>query len=437
MDRRGRRHPCFNLDLPKIKKMIRENKLTFVPHPSLSDRFLVSEYLCGVGGFKSVYLALDRGTGSQQERLAMCSEISTSGLSGGRLRIKNELEILRSLNHPNIIEWYTDHYDKVRQKLIVICEYAPLGDLKNYVRYLHHTHQPVVTNSIVSSYTHQILNGLDYLHRGWGIIHRDIKPENIVVFSSRVCKLIDFGLATKFTPEKPPLVRSRSIDPKAPEGEFSGLGTSEYMAPEMLLGREYAKFNTGVDIYALGFTFFYLLTGRVPFSDTIPQTTYNPLHIALYQNSTLELYKKIWELNRTREKGGVASESSQDDTSDDEPSEPGVTISLEEIDNQIRQIKNDILDREFGKIAYLPESSDWPTSVTPDMTRVKQLFSDVPAPHFPNRKKTYLDFFRDCVCFNADRKSASQLLTLYFVDSEQLKDPFAPDIHGQYMGIGG
>src|SRR5205085_5773890 len=101
-------------------------------------------------------------------------------------------------------------------------------------------------------YMRQAALGLQHAHER-GLIHRDVKPENLLVADSGL-KILDLGLARLLSPD----VAAGSLTSKT-----AVLGTPDYMAPEQ------ANDSTAVDIrsdlYGLGCTFYYLLTGQVPF----------------------------------------------------------------------------------------------------------------------------------------------------------------------------
>jgi len=97
----------------------------------------------------------------------------------------------------------------------------------------------------------QVSAGLAEAHRV-GIIHRDLKPSNVMVTHDGIAKLADFGLAKR--------VEARSSLP----AEHSLVGTPYFMAPELFAGTAATRQS---DVYAAGVTYFYLLTGRLPFAD--------------------------------------------------------------------------------------------------------------------------------------------------------------------------
>jgi serine/threonine protein kinase len=104
----------------------------------------------------------------------------------------------------------------------------------------------------------QILDALSELHLH-GIVHRDIKPQNIYVLSSGIVKVADFGISSFLNQNNSKIAERKVI-----------VGTPQYLAPEIVLD---GKISPQGDIYALGVTFFELITGRVPFNGKNPHET--------------------------------------------------------------------------------------------------------------------------------------------------------------------
>ena len=98
--------------------------------------------------------------------------------------------------------------------------------------------------------------GLEHAHKA-GLIHRDVKPQNIMITKDGTAKLADLGLA-----------RVANAAEIAEEEEGVTFGSPYYMSPEQILARPDIDFRT--DIYSLGATFYYMVTGRVPFSADNP-----------------------------------------------------------------------------------------------------------------------------------------------------------------------
>ncbi|KAK8872206.1 hypothetical protein M9Y10_007971 [Tritrichomonas musculus] len=149
----------------------------------------------------------------------------------------NEYNALISLDHPNIIKLYVTFEDEDSQYLVM--EYCPNGSLCD---------QGCLNSEKFISYSKQILEALNYCHSK-NIAHRDIKPANIFLDQYDHPKLADFGLARQFD-------SNQTTEEKC--------GTLMYFAPEFLKQpQQICPFKA--DIWALGITFYYLITGKKPF----------------------------------------------------------------------------------------------------------------------------------------------------------------------------
>jgi serine/threonine protein kinase len=126
-------------------------------------------------------------------------------------------------------------------------EYAPLGDLS---RYLSGRGNKLPADQ-ATNFLQQSLEALDFIH-ATGVIHRDLKPENILVVNDNQIRLADFGLA--LLPGDEPSVEELQ----------SGVGTLDYLAPEVLDGTRY---DLQSDLYSLGICFYEALAGAHPFQN--------------------------------------------------------------------------------------------------------------------------------------------------------------------------
>ena len=176
--------------------------------------------------------------------------------------LKNEVEILKELDHPNIVR-AIETFDYQHRLYIVLELCRGGGDL-----YSRDPYPEAVAQSIV----HSLCSAVAYLHRR-GIVHRDLKYENVmfVNWHSNDIKLIDFGLSQKFVP-LPPSPRRRQRHSKkqtaeeeqeAPEPQYmhDPVGTLYTMAPELLSG----DYTHQVDVWSLGVIAFMLLSSSLPF----------------------------------------------------------------------------------------------------------------------------------------------------------------------------
>jgi len=110
--------------------------------------------------------------------------------------------------------------------------------------------------SRAASYISQAALGLQHAHEVAGLVHRDIKPGNLIVDRNGTVKLLDMGLARFFLDEEDLLTKKY---------DENVLGTADYLAPEQVIDSH--EVDIRADIYSLGATFYYCLTGRTPFGE--------------------------------------------------------------------------------------------------------------------------------------------------------------------------
>jgi len=169
-------------------------------------------------------------------------------------RFERELEVLKSLKHPNIVRCFGGLCeDKGR---FYAMELVTGGTLENELQ----RKGRLAWESVVE-YGMQMCAALDWAHQQ-GVVHRDVKPSNFLLTNDGQLKLGDFGLAT--------MAAARKI---TQAGKTAG--TFLYMAPEQIRGQEV---TSRTDLYALGCVFYELLTGRPPYVGDAPATT---LHMHL------------------------------------------------------------------------------------------------------------------------------------------------------------
>ncbi|CAF2080924.1 BnaA06g00700D [Brassica napus] len=155
--------------------------------------------------------------------------------------LEREISLLSQLQHQNIVRYRGTAKDG--SNLYIFLELVTQGSLlKLYQRYQ-------LPNSVVSTYTRQILDGLKYLH-GEGFIHRDIKCANVLVDASGAVKLADFGLAK--------VSQLNNIK--------SCKGTPFWLAPEVINPKRANAYGSSADIWSLGCTVLEMLTRQFPYS---------------------------------------------------------------------------------------------------------------------------------------------------------------------------
>ena len=154
--------------------------------------------------------------------------------------ILREAEIMKSLDHPNIIKLF--QIIDTEQFFYFVMEYARDGDLFRRLDFGR------MEEKEAKEKFRQILSAIRYCHEERNIIHRDLKPDNVVFYTPNHIKIADFGLSEEFIPG----VKLNTF-----------CGTPEYMAPELFQGQMFD--GPKVDVWSLGVIMYEMLTGTVPF----------------------------------------------------------------------------------------------------------------------------------------------------------------------------
>lgn len=175
--------------------------------------------------------------------------VNTEDLDPHTLKqLRTEVELLRELEHSNVVGVHEHFEDTDGAQFITILEHIPGSDCTQLLK----KHQGPLDESIAASIISQVLCALSYCH-AQNVIHRDVKPDNIMLTPDSKCgyhaTLIDFGYA------------ARGKD----NGLHDAAGTQEYMAPDMLVGSP--KYDAKVDVWSCGATAFELMTGKPPFGN--------------------------------------------------------------------------------------------------------------------------------------------------------------------------
>ena len=195
--------------------------------------------IIGKGAFGVVYKAFELCSG----RIVAIKQIPID--STNRKDVIKEIELLKNLEHPNIVKYY--NYLKEDNHIYIIMEYLEGSTLKQYIT--HNSEN--ITEDIARNIIKQLLNALSYLHYSCDVCHRDIKPENIMFTEKNdisYIKLLDFGLS------------SDAFESKL---KTQNCGTLTYMAPEQISSLRYSK---AVDIWSVGIVLYKLLNkGKNPF----------------------------------------------------------------------------------------------------------------------------------------------------------------------------
>ena len=217
-------------------KTLKFDKSTFVrmKSKSLFDEYELKEKL-GEGAFGFVYKI-------EQKKTQFLRAVKAIKRKHVDANFVNEIKILKTVDHPNIIQLFDCYYDN--NYYYMIEEYCSGGDLFDYIH-----RQKCFSERKTSIILKQILSALNHLHKK-KIVHRDIKPENIVFIKTNdaddiFIKLIDFGTST--STKNGPLTQE--------------IGTIYYIAPEVFKN----NYNEKADLWSCGIIFYTMICGHPPF----------------------------------------------------------------------------------------------------------------------------------------------------------------------------
>ena len=235
----------------------------------------------GEGTFGKVNLVEHKVTGMIRA-MKVIKKASVLNEKTNEALVLNELEILKKIDHQNVVKIYEFYSDN--KNFYLITEYCPGGDLYEAAK------KETLSEFQVACIIYQILLALNHIHK-MKIMHRDLKPENILVTKIEEdglyrIKLCDFGTSHLF---------------KDGEKEKSVMGSSYYIAPEVLN----KKYNFKCDLWSLGVVMYVLLTKKIPFfgkddkevRKSIIKKKFNPEPIQIFSKYVQDLIADLLEKN--------------------------------------------------------------------------------------------------------------------------------------------
>jgi len=234
--------------------LVRDGILTYFQAEQLLQgkykRFSLGKYKVleklGSGGMAQVFLCEHK---LMRRRVAIkVLPIPKADDPASLARFYREARAIAAVDHPNIVRAYDIDQDENLHFLVM--EYVDGTNLQELVKKFG----PLDIHR-ACHYIYGAAVGLQHAHE-LGLVHRDIKPGNILIDRSGVVKILDMGLARFFHDEDDNLTRMN---------DENVLGTADYVAPEQALDSH--SVDIRADIYSLGATFYYLLTGNPPFPD--------------------------------------------------------------------------------------------------------------------------------------------------------------------------
>eukprot|EP00392_Amoebophrya_sp_AT5.2_P019897 g20928.t1 len=263
---------------------------TFLGKAQVMQDYTFMEKL-GEGAYGKVMTVKHQRTGVMRA----CKSITRTDKDQARL-VETEVELMKQLDHPNILRLYEVYYDKqdITRTVHLVTELCDGGSLFDRLVYHSRSLKCPMSEGQSAGYIQQCLQALSYCH-GMGIIHRDVKPRNVLCVTRKAdsaVKLIDFGLSDFLVKieaaaktvtineeievpvdgvrrrlglriaiqgdkvkEKIPLIRKVKVMPR--------VGTADYMPPEM--HRKACRYGLKADVFACGIMLHEMLTGVHPF----------------------------------------------------------------------------------------------------------------------------------------------------------------------------
>lgn len=222
--------------------------------------------MLGNGGFGKVRLYRDK---SNKDLKFAIKTLKKDILNSYSIQaLEEEVKILRTVDHPNIVKYFETYEDKYY--IHIVMEYIPGDNLFK-----------VITNRAYNKFCEKdaseilscLFKAVLFLHKS-DMVHRDIKPENIlfsVPGNYQSLKLIDFGLSCS-----------------APNGkEKFRVGSPYYMAPEMING----SFSYETDLWSIGVILYVMMTGTQPFKGKTPEEVFAKISKGVYDVKILERQK--------------------------------------------------------------------------------------------------------------------------------------------------
>ena len=242
---------------------------------SVLDNYEISSII-GEGTFGVVRLGKEKLTG---EKVAIkILEKKKIVTKDDEERVEREIEILKKVNHINVIKTMKIITDK--EKIYIIMEFCEKGELFNHI-----VEEQKLEEDEAAYFYYQLINGLECIHFN-GVVHRDLKPENLLISKENILKIIDFGLSNYFSREN--LLSTPC-------------GSPCYASPEMVSGQKYDGFM--IDIWSTGIILFAMLCGYLPFEDPDNEILFKKILKCEAEfpndlsNDSVDLMKKIMVTN--------------------------------------------------------------------------------------------------------------------------------------------
>ena len=238
--------------------------------------YIVDRKRIGKGSFSTIYKCKNK----ENKTFALKEITIDKNKTKNKICIKREFEIMRKLNHDNIVKIHDVIIDTQFNNIYFIMDYYEYGDLSQFLN------KKPLKEKFSRKYMKQLSNGLSYLLEN-NILHRDLKPQNILLTKNYDIKLTDFGFATHYT--KDTIINTLC-------------GSPMYMAPEIITRNGY---DYKSDLWSVGIILYEMIHGYTPFDvqnfiDLIKEIKKKDIKIKVnVSNECKDLIYKLCKTNPT------------------------------------------------------------------------------------------------------------------------------------------
>jgi len=249
-----------------------------IPGSPLRVGFYEIEGTIGRGNFAVVKLARHRITKTEVAiKIIDKTQLDPSNLA----KVYREVEVMKLLNHPNIVKLY--QVMETKSMLYLVSEYAPQGEIFEYI-----ARHGRMSEALARRKFWQMVLAVEYCHSR-RVVHRDLKAENLLLDSNMNIKIADFGFSNFWSP-------SSNLN--------TWCGSPPYAAPEVFEGQQYK--GPEIDVWSLGVVLYVLVCGALPFDGSTLHTLRDRVlsgrfRIPFFMSSECEsLIRRILVLDPTR-----------------------------------------------------------------------------------------------------------------------------------------
>ncbi|PAV86754.1 hypothetical protein WR25_17120 [Diploscapter pachys] len=251
-----------------------------VKAPKVIRKYLFGDVI-GKGSYARVKEVVEVDTLTRRA-IKIIKEQRIRKIPNGHENVMREIQILRKVQHLNVIKLIEVFSDPTRGKMYVVMEYC-IGSLQQTI---DGEAEKRLEESEAHNYFKQLIAGLVYLH-SLGIIHKDIKPGNLLLSTDLTLKISDFGVAEELSPFQ--------------GNDFCQTvqGTPKFQAPELVSGNSEFYYGHKADVWACGVTLYNMVSGLYPFEGEVIMRLFDNIASApLEMPQNVKIEKHLEELLR-------------------------------------------------------------------------------------------------------------------------------------------